>query len=340
MMSKLRPISHPPTKREKVGDTSFRFAAASFAWLTILFVFCVVGTITWNARPAMAEHGLGFLGEQTWDPNTGEYGILPQICGTLYSSTLALIVGGVFGISVAVFLSERMLSGFLYWVLDKCGLQFHPFWGRLPDAVEHVLKNLVELLAAIPSVVYGIWGLVLVIPLIRPGCNWLHEHVGGIPFFSTSLAGPGLLPAAIVLSIMILPTVSAISRDALVAVPGRLREASYGLGATRWETILTVTIPTASQGIFGALILAFGRALGETMALAMLAGNANKISWSLFEPTNTLAALLANNFGEASESDVPVLMYAALVLLAITLLVNMAGAWVVQRAAIAGEGGG
>lgn len=336
-MSRLTAISRPPTKRERLGNASFRFAAMAFAWLTILFVFLIIGTITWGARDAIAEHGLRFLGEETWDPNTGEYGILPQICGTLYSSILALIGGGVFGIAVAIFLSERMLSGFLFWGLDKCGLQFHPLWSRFPEAVEHLLKNLIELLAAIPSVVYGIWGLVLVIPLIRPGCNWLHEHLGGIPFFGTSLAGPGLLPAAIVLSIMILPTVSAISRDALVAVPGRLREASYGLGATRWETILSVIIPTASQGVFGALVLAFGRALGETMALAMLAGNANKISWSLFEPTNTLAALLANNFGEASESDVPVLMYAALVLLAITLLVNMVGAWVVRQAVTVGK---
>lgn len=337
-MSELTPISRPPTTREKVGNTSFRTVARALAWLTIVFVFFVIGTITWNARGAIAEHGVGFLGEQTWDPNTGEYGILPQICGTLYSSTLALMAGGILGIAVAIFLSEQMLSGFLFWLLGKIGLQFHPFWSRLPDGLENVVKHLVELLAAIPSVVYGIWGLVLVIPLIRPGCNWLHEHLGWIPFFSTSLAGPGLLPAAIVLSIMILPTVSAISRDALVAVPSKLREASYGLGATRWETILAVIIPTASKGIFGAVILAFGRALGETMALAMLAGNANKISWSLFEPTNTLAALLANNFGEASEKDVPVLMYAALVLLAITLGVNVVGAWVVQRASSSLEG--
>ena len=331
-------ICRPPTRREKICDSSFRFAALAFAWLIVLFVCFVMGTICWNARSAIAEHGVGFLFEETWDPNTGVYGILPQISGTLYSSILALLMGGTFGVAVAIFLSERMLSGVLYWLLKKVGLQFHPFWGRIPDSMENIVKNLVELLAAIPSVVYGIWGLVLVIPLIRPGCNWLHEHLGWIPLFGTSLAGPGLLPAAIVLSIMILPTVSAISRDALVAVPPKLREASYGLGATRWETILAVIVPTAAKGIFGAIILAFGRALGETMALAMLAGNANKISWSLFSPTNTLAALLANNFGEAGKLEVPILMYAALVLLIITLLVNIAGAWVVQRATSSLEG--
>ncbi len=288
---------------------------------------------------AIAQYGFGFLIETTWDPNTQVFGILPHIVGTLYSSVLALVIGLVFGIAVAIFLSEGFLSSFLFLVLKKSGLQFHPLLGRLPDTLEHLLKNLVELLAAIPSVVYGLWGLFIVIPLIRPGCNWLHEQLDWIPLFGTPLAGPGLLPAAIVLAIMILPTISAISRDALVAVPQRLREASYGLGATRWETIFRVVLPTASKGIFGAVILAFGRALGETMALAMLAGNANKISWSLFSPTNTLAALLANNFPEATPQDVTVLMYAALVLLAITLVVNIAGAWILERATSGLEGG-
>jgi phosphate transport system permease protein len=157
------------------------------------------------------------------------------------------------------------------------------------------------LLAAIPSVVYGLWGLFVVIPLVRPACNWLHLKLGWIPLFGTTLSGPGMLPAAIVLSIMILPTITAISRDALVSVPSKLRMAAYGLGATQWETILAVILPTALRGIFGAIVLAFGRALGETMALAMLVGNGNKISVSLFSPANTLAALLANNFPEAGQ---------------------------------------
>jgi phosphate transport system permease protein len=141
-----------------------------------------------------------------------------------------------------------------------------------------------------------------------------------------------VLPAVIVLSIMILPTVTAISRDALVAVPPKLRMAAYGLGATRWEAVLAVILPTAARGIFGGIILAFGRALGETMALAMLVGNANQISLSLFSPANTLAALLANNFPEAGARQVSVLMYAALVLLGITLVVNIGGALIVERA--------
>ena len=143
-----------------------------------------------------------------------------------------------------------------------------------------------------------------------------------------------MLPAALVLSIMILPTITAISRDALVSVPSKLRMAAYGLGATQWETILAVIIPTALRGIFGAVVLGFGRALGETMALGMLVGNANQISVSLFSPANTLAALLANNFPEAGPKEVGVLMYAALVLLGITLLTNMFGAVILQRASV------
>ena len=175
----------------------------------------------------------------------------------------------------------------------------------------------------------------MVIPTIRPVCDWLNLKLGWIPFFSTHLSGPGVLPAVLVLSIMILPTITAISRDALVSVPPKLRMAAYGLGATRWETVLAVIVPTASRGIFGGIVLAFGRALGETMALAMLAGNANQISLSLFSPANTLAALLANNFPEAGARQVSILMYAALILLGITLAVNMVGAVIIQRASVA-----
>jgi phosphate transport system permease protein len=165
----------------------------------------------------------------------------------------------------------------------------------------------------------------VVIPFIRPIADWLHVEFGWIPFFGTSLSGPGMLPAALVLSIMILPTIAAVSQDALRMVPHRVKEAAYGLGANRWEVILKVMLPTASTGIFGSLVLGFGRALGETMALAMLIGNSNQLSLSLFSPGNTLAALLALNFPEAGEREIPVLMYVALVLLLITFLVNMAG---------------
>jgi phosphate transport system permease protein len=333
-------VSRPPTTYQRFVDRFFRGLCYLFAWLSVLLVVFIVVRIATVALPAIRHHGLGFLTGTTWDPNTGQYAILPEAWGTLYSSLLALIGGSAFGVSAALFLSEGFLGDLIFEILKIFGTQFHPFWGKWPERLEHYLKNLIELLAAIPSVVYGLWGLFVVIPLIRPVCNWLHLNLGVIPFFGTSLSGPGMLPAAMVLCIMILPTITAISRDVLVSVPSKLRNASYGLGATRWETILGVVLPTASRGIFGAILLAFGRALGETMALAMLIGNANVISTSLFSPANTLAALLANNFPEAGPKEVSVLMYAALVLLGITLLVNLIASAILLRASPVPEGGG
>jgi phosphate transport system permease protein len=290
-------------------DKAFRGLTYAFTLATILLLGLIVYKIGGKAIPALSEFGLGFLYTTEWDVNAGQFGILPEIWGTLYSSTLALIVGGFFGITIAIFLTQDFL----------------------PHRVELIFKNIIELLAAIPSVVYGLWGIFVLIPLIRPFAHALHDYLGWIPFFSTRLSGPGMFPAALVLSIMILPTVAAISQDALRAVPHTTKEAAYGMGTTRWEAIFRVMLPTASGGIFGALVLGFGRALGETMALAMLVGNTNKISLSLFAPAKTLAALLALNFPEAGDQEVSVLMYAACVLLIITLLVNVAGAAIISR---------
>ncbi len=337
-MSDETPISRPPSRGQLVTDAAFRRVSQVFAALVLVLVAFIVLRIAFAAAPAMRQHGLGFLTGRVWDPNKARYAILPEIWGTLYTSVLALILGTAFGVAVAVFLSEGFLAQGTYRVLSALGFELRPWWCRLPDRLEATLKNLVNLLAAIPSVVYGLWGLFIVIPLIRPPCNWLHLKMGWFPWFGTDLSGPGVLPAVIVLSIMILPTVTAISVNALVAVPSKLRMAAYGLGATRWETIMGVILPTASRGIFGGVVLAFGRALGETMALAMLVGNANQISFSLFSPANTLAALLANSFPEAGPKQISVLMYAALVLLGITLVVNVIGSILLQRASAAVEG--
>ncbi len=293
----------PPTTLDTLVDRTFRGLTLCFAWLTLLLIIYIFWRIGGTAIPAMHKFGISFLTSTDWDPGQGRFGILPEIWGTLYSSLLALFGGGIFGVAIAVFLTQDFL----------------------PHNVTVVLKSIIELLAAIPSVVYGLWGIFVLIPLIRPLADWLHLHLGWLPFFSTSLSGPGLFPAALVLSIMILPTVAAISQDALAAIPAKIREAAFGMGATRWEAILRVFLPTASGGIFGALVLGFGRALGETMALAMLVGNSNQLTLSLFSPANTLAALLALNFPEASDYEVRVLMYAAVVLLVITFLVNVAG---------------
>jgi phosphate transport system permease protein len=303
-------IARPPSATERFVDRAFHALTRAFAWLTVLVIALIVWQIATQASPAMRQYGFRFITDTTWDPGKQVFGILPEICGTLYSSVLGVGVGALFGLAVAIFLTQ----------------DFVPPW------LEELLKNIVNLLAAIPSVVYGLWGIFVVIPLIRPPCNWLHSHLGWIPLFSKPLLSVGLLPAALVLAIMVLPTITAISRDALAAVNPRLREAAYGLGATRWETILAVIVPTASRGIYGSIILGFGRAIGETMALAMLVGSTNTIGWSVFSPADTLAALLANRFPEAaSPMELGVLMYAALVLLALTLLVNVLGELLMQR---------
>jgi phosphate transport system permease protein len=311
-------ISRPPSTLDVFGDRVFRGLTLAFAGLTIVLVLYIVLEIGGKAAPAMQKYGLSFMTSTTWDVNKARFGVLPEIWGTLYSSVLALLLGGFFGVSIAIFLTQDFL----------------------PPKIEVIFKNIVELLAAIPSVVYGLWGIFVLIPAIRPAADWIHQHFGWIPFFRTSLSGPGMLPAALVLTIMALPTISAISRDSLSAVPPRLKEAAFGMGATRWEAILRVILPTASTGIFGALMLGFGRALGETMALAMLVGNSNQLSISLFSPANTLAALLALNFPEADKRQEQVLMYAAVLLLAITLLVNICGAAVLRRATVRLSGGG
>jgi phosphate transport system permease protein len=304
------PIARPPTAFQIGSDKAFKVVAHAFGFGVVLLLGSIVIQVLRHAAPAMQRHGLGFLAGSSWDPNRASFGILPEIIGTLYTSLLALIGGGVLGVTVALVTSQ----GFI-----------HRRW-------ELLMKNVIELLAAIPSVVYGLWGIFVLIPAVRPAAAWLHERWGFLPFFDTELMGPGILPASLVLAIMILPTITAVSREALAAVPKRLSAAAYGLGATRWEVILRVVVPTASGGIFGSLVLGFGRALGETMALAMLVGNANTFGWSLLSPGNTLAALLANHFPEAGKLEVGALMYAAVVLLLITLGVNALGSFIMLRA--------
>ncbi|BDZ74256.1 phosphate transport system permease protein [Methylophaga marina] len=301
-------LSAPPSSTDYLKDSVFRSFAYFCALSIVLLVAYIVFELGSQALPAIKTHGLGFITGTTWDTNQGVFGVLPEIWGTLYSSLLALLLGGLLGVSIAIFLTQ----GFVY------------------AKFEMIFRTVIELLAAIPSVVYGLWGIYVLIPLIRPGAEWLHDTLGWFPLFGTELSGPGLAPAALVLAIMILPTVAAISADAFRRIPYKVKEAAYGMGATKWEVILKVMLPTASSGILAGLVLGFGRALGETMALAMLIGNVNNIDVSLFAPANTLASLLASTFPEAGEIEIQALMYAALVLLVITFMVNVVGLAVQQ----------
>jgi phosphate transport system permease protein len=287
-----------------------------FVWLTRIFALAIAATLLWiafqvtvGAWPAIQQFGLGFLARSAWNPVTSDYGVWPPVYGTLVSSFIGLLIAIPIGVGTAVLLSENFL----------------------PSQVRVVLVFLVELLAAIPSVVYGVWGIFVLIPILTSVGQWLHTYFGWIPFFSTIPTGPGMFPAGVILAIMTLPIITAISRDALIAVPPSLRQASIGLGATRWETIFQIIIPAAFSGIVSAIMLALGRAMGETMAVTMLIGNANNVNISIFAPANTISSLLANQFSEAGGLQIAALMYAALVLFGLTLIVNILAELIVLR---------
>jgi len=279
---------------ERNLDKTFYLSAKIFALAIAGILIWITIQVAIQAIPALQEFGLDFIFTSSWNPVKSEYGVLPAVYGTIVSSVIALSISVPIGIGVAIFLSEDYI----------------------PPAIQRIIVFLVELLAAIPSVVYGLWGIFVLIPFLKT---------------ITSLKGPGMLPAALILSVMILPTIAAISRDAITNVPSGLRQAAVGLGATRWETIIQIVLPAASSGIIGGIMLALGRALGETMAVTMLIGNSNKIAPSVMAPSNTISSLLANQFAEASGLQVSALMYAALILFAITLIVNILAQLLVVR---------
>jgi phosphate transport system permease protein len=276
---------------------------------TVVTLVWIVWSILQAAFPAIAATGWSFFVNSVWNPNRNIYGALPFLNGTAGSSGIALLLALPLGVAIAIFLSEDFL----------------------PTAVRQVIRFVVELLAAIPSVVYGLWGIAVIIPIVQSWGGFLTQHFGFLPFFAPPATGNSMLTASLVLALMVLPTITAISRTALVAVPKTLREGSYAVGATRWETIFKVLLPTAAPGIVAATILAFGRAMGETMAVAMLIGNSPRFTWSLLSPAGTLAGLLANQFGEAHDMQVSALMYAALTLVILTLFVNIAGELVLRH---------
>jgi phosphate transport system permease protein len=201
----------------------------------------------------------------------------------------------------------------------------------IPLRIRQVLGVMVELLAAIPSVVLGLWAIFVMEPFLRPILEGVYTTLGWLPFFSTQPQGPGVAPAILILVVMVLPIITAISRDSIQQVPPELRQAAYGIGTTRWDAILKVILPAAVSGITGGVMLALGRAMGETMAVTMIIGNSSNFSWSLLAPGNTISSMLANQFGEADGQQVSALMYAALVLMLLTLVVNLLAQWVVRR---------
>jgi phosphate transport system permease protein len=278
--------------------------------ITVMLLALIIYEVVSKAAPAIHQFGWHFLTSSDWRPNRDIYGVFPMIVGTVTSSLLALLLALPLGLAVALFLSENFL----------------------PSSARHFFRMMIDMLAATPSVVYGLWGIFTLVPLVHHYGNIIARHNGSIPFLKGPAYGNSLLTASLVLALMILPTITSISRTALVAVPESLREGAYALGATRWETIFRVLLPCAMPGIIAAALLAFGRAMGETMAVAMLIGNSQRFTLSLFSPSNTLSALLANQFAEADGLQISALMYVALILIVLTLGTNLLGEVISRRA--------
>lgn len=308
----LNSQSGAPEKTSARGDRVFQIMITAFAVSIPLLLVIIAVSIGLAAWPALSRSGLSFLTGSKWDVAAAEFGAAPAIYGTVVSSALALVIATPLALGVSIFLSE-----------------IAPKWLRQP------IGFLVDLLAAIPSVVYGLWGIFVLIPLLRdPVAPFLKDtlHLGSTPLFSGPNYGYSMFAAGIILAIMILPFISAVTREVLLAVPRSQREAALALGATRWEMIRDAVIPYARSGIIGGIILGLGRALGETMAVTMLIGNRAEISASLFAPGYTMASLIANEFTEAtSDAHLSALMAVGAVLFVVTLIVNALARWLVWR---------
>ncbi len=300
------------------ADAVFRAILAAFGLSVILLVAGIGAGLTGSALPALRQFGAAFLWTSRWDPVHNIFGALPFIYGTVASSVLGLLLGVPVSLGVAVYLAEIA-----------------------PPAARAVLSFVIELLAAIPSVILGLWGIFVLAPWLRttvePG---LAAVLGWLPLFQGPAYGIGLLAGGVILAIMVVPIISSVSREVLRAVPSDQREAMYALGATRWEVICRAVLPYGRVGIIGAIILGLGRALGETMAVTMVIGNRPQISVSLFQPAYTIAAALANEFSEATtDLYISALIEMALALFVVSLIVNAVARWLVRRTGAEAAGG-
>ena len=288
-----------PSSRRSADDRGFRLGTGFFALLVVVLVAGIFWELFRTSQLSIDKFGFRFWTGRIWDPVSGEFGALPFIWGTLYSAVLAMLISTPIAIGIAVFLSEIS-----------------------PRVLRTPLAFLTELLAAVPSIVYGLWGVFVLVPIVRHLQVVTPPWLKKVPLFSGPPLGVGMLSAALILAVMVIPFTSSVAREVLKAVPGAQREGAYALGATRFEAIRAALF-YARTGIVGAVMLGFGRALGETMAVTMVIGNNPRISASLFAPQYTMAAVLANEFTEAdTELYLNALIEIGLVLFVITLIVN------------------
>ncbi len=288
------------------GDFIFKAVVGLFAFGIIVLAFLLFGELFIESSLSRNTFGIGFLTGSTWDPVKEVFGALPFIFGTLVSSLLALLIAIPFSLGIAIFLSELA-----------------PWKLRAP------LSFIIELLAAVPSVIIGLWGIFILIPFVRDYIETpLSTRLGFLPLFYVpdyGITGYSMLTGGIILAIMIIPITSSVSREVIMTVPTQQREAALALGATGWETTRIAVIPYARSGIFGAVMLGFGRAIGETMAVTMVIGNSHKISKSLFASSDTMASVIANDFGGAtSKLQISSLIEIGFLLLAISVIINIA----------------
>jgi len=303
-----------------LGDTLFQGLASLVALGVVALLGVIAAVLLVVASRSVGIFGVGFLGGATWDSVANVYGAAPFIYGTLVTSALALLFGVPISLGVAIFLSELA-----------------------PAKIRIPLTYVVELLAAVPSVVYGLWGIYVLAPAMAGSIEPAIQGVlGFLPIFQGATRGADKFAAGVILAIMIIPTISSVSREALRAVPQSQREAALSLGATRWETTRIAVLRYAWAGIFGAIILGLGRAVGETMAVTMMIGNSNTITLSLFDPGQTIASLIANNFGEGGPVDLQksALIELGLVLMLMSLVINVFARLMVARVIRRGEGMG
>lgn len=307
------------TGARRFGDPVFAFVVLAAAIAIPVLVVVMIYTLIGSSQISIQRFGLAFLWSSEWDPVKQRFGALPFIYGTVVSSVVALLLGAPVAIGTAICLTEMA-----------------PRWIRTPLAV------LVELLAAIPSVVYGLWGIFVLVPIIRTILQpFLGSALGFLPLFQGPNYGVGMLAGGLVLAIMIIPTIAAVSRDVIEVVPGSQREAMLAVGATRWETISNVVLPYARSGILGGVMLGLGRALGETMAVTMVIGNRPEISASLFAPAYTMASVIANEFTEATYAlYLGALIEIGIVLFIVTFAMNALARLLVWRMGLSPSGGG
>ena len=302
----------------RLADTLFRGSSRFAAGVVVALLLFIALLLYLNSRLTWETFGLSFVTGQTWDPVKSIYGALPFIVGTVLAALLAVILAAPVGIFTAIYLSELA-----------------------PRRIATPLTFMIELLAAIPSVVIGLWGVFVLAPFLRGTVeSWIVSTVGWIPFLGGPAYGVGLFSAGVILTIMILPTIVTISREVIQAVPGSQREAMFALGATRWEVIRRAVVPFARSGIIGAVILGLGRALGETMAVTMVIGNRDAIPKGLFDQTQTIASKIATSFSEAQVGiETSSLIALGLVLLVMTVIMNVIARLLVWRVAgpVAGE---